>query len=121
MNVFISTPHVTPSTNQLYANTAKGRRKTERYKTWRQAVAQDLREFTGAIDGPFICTITVDRSKRRSNADIDNRIKGTLDALQECGVITNDSHCESVTARWGEANGGMYVHLVPARTNKEAA
>jgi crossover junction endodeoxyribonuclease RusA len=32
--------------------------------------------------------------------DLDNRIKATLDAVQQAGLIANDKHCQRLTVEW---------------------
>jgi Holliday junction resolvase RusA-like endonuclease len=58
-----------------------------------------------SLIGPFEVHLTFSTKKRRSNSDIDNRIKPCLDALQRFGVIENDSLAEKVTAVWGPVDG----------------
>jgi Holliday junction resolvase RusA-like endonuclease len=111
--IIIHTKHIAPSVNACYANVrGKGRVRTQRYKQWATAAGWDMNGH-GSVDGPFTVTITVDRRKRHPLADCDNFIKPTVDLLQTHGVITNDRLCESVTCRWGDAEGGMTIHIEP--------
>lgn len=112
-SVYLFTKHIPPSVNECFKNIGKGRARTKRYISWAQAAGYD---FNGKplVHGPFTCVITIDRSKRHVLSDIDNRIKPTLDLLQTHGIIDDDRLCESVTARWGDADGGMTVHVTKA-------
>ena len=118
---------IPPSVNACYANNfkggQKGRRRTLRYRQWANAAGWQLQAQKGNqfIPGPFECVITIDRSKRRANADIDNRVKPTLDLLQQHKVIDDDKYCEQLTIRWGEADGGMQILLKPAQVLGVAA
>ena len=71
------------------------------------------REKLIPVDGPFHATITIDRSKRKKNEDIDNRIKAILDFLERAALIENDSLAETVTIRWGHAPEGASVRIIP--------
>jgi crossover junction endodeoxyribonuclease RusA len=105
------TEHLPPSTNALFANVAgKGRIRSERYREWQNAAGWDF-NGKGSIAGPFKATITVCASKRRKGRDIDNFAKPTLDLLVKHGVVEDDSLCEEVTLRWGDAAGGMRVEV----------
>lgn len=120
-HIFIKTKHIPPSANACFSNVkGKGRVRTKRYNTWIAAAGWDF-NGKGKVSGRFACVITIDRSKRRSNADIDNRIKPTLDLLQKHGLIEDDKLCESVTCKWGEADGGMSVLIEPYHLNVRAS
>jgi crossover junction endodeoxyribonuclease RusA len=109
--IVIHTEHCPPSVNECFANVAgKGRVRTKRYAQWAKAAGWDF-NGKGTILGAFSCIITIDHSRRHVLSDIDNRIKPTLDLLQTHGIVTNDNLCEEVTARWGDAKGGMTVEV----------
>lgn len=114
--IIIHTQHVAPSANACYANQnvagKRGRRRTVRYNQWAAAAGWDF-NGKGQIPGPFTVVITVDRSRRHPLSDCDNFTKPTLDLLQTHKIIENDRLCESVTCRWGDADGGMTVHIQP--------
>lgn len=91
-----------PSVNHLYRHTKGGRTyRTRDYLTWINAetwtASAQLRgqhRFTGPV------YITLAMKRPRSNADIDNRIKGVLDLLQSIEAIDNDKHVHGVNAFW---------------------
>lgn len=108
-----------PSVNRIWApRKGGGQYRSDRYRTWRQAAGNLINAVPPAkrrpISGHFVCTITLNASKRRGDAD--NRIKACLDLLQAHGLITNDSLCDEVTAGWGVAPEGcrVVVHAVVA-------
>ena len=79
-----------PSTNSLFYNTAQGRRKTPRYRKWRDAAALEIcttRPVPGRMAGP--CDITIFLPPFRG--DIDNRTKPCLDIAVAAGIIADDS------------------------------
>ena len=59
------------------------------------------------IPGPFEATIQL--GKLRLNADADNRIKPTLDALEQMGVVANDKFCRRITVERGFTHEGIIV------------
>lgn len=119
--VLIHTKHMPPSVNECFANVqGKGRIRSQRYRQWAQAAGWDM-NGKGTVSGPFVVIITLDRARRHPRADADNFIKPTLDLLVTHKVIEDDRFCESVTCRWGDADGGMIVHVEPYGLNARAA
>jgi crossover junction endodeoxyribonuclease RusA len=91
-----------PTTNNLYANWAKGRHRTPKYEAWLKEAGWSLAaQHPGCIDGGYHLFITAERPDRRAR-DIDNLIKPVSDLLKKQGVITDDSQAASVCARWGD-------------------
>lgn len=93
------------STNELFANGKKGRYKTARYATWLQAAGwilrarqPKLRRIADACEVHIILC-------REWRGDIDNALKGLLDALQTFGVITNDKLVSRITIERGDVEG----------------
>lgn len=77
-----------PSTNSLFYNVAGGRRKTPKYRAWRQQAALLIDvQRPGRMAGP--CDVTIFLPP--FSGDADNRIKPCLDAAVEAGVIADDS------------------------------
>lgn len=86
-----------PSTNNLYANAAKGkgRRISEGYLDWRQTAGHALnRTGTWKIPGPVNINIRV---PMKAPGDIDNRIKAVIDLLVKHGRIDDDRNVSRVT------------------------
>ncbi|ACK81203.1 RusA family crossover junction endodeoxyribonuclease [Methylorubrum extorquens] len=76
-----------PSTNSLYFNVAGGRRKTPRYRAWRQQAALLIDvQRPGRMAGP--CDVTIYLPP--FSGDADNRIKPCLDAAVAAGVLADD-------------------------------
>lgn len=108
--------HKPPSTNQLYRNASggdrkKGRIRTDRYNTWRQAVGWELNKVHGKISGPYVMQISLCRSMRHHAEDIGNREKAVSDILQEHGIIENDRFCEDLRIRWADTGGKVVILL----------
>lgn len=106
---------IPPSANTIFRNVpGRGRVKTAAYVKWRADAALGLRviQKAGHIDGPVAIHIRVKRL--RKNSDIDNRIKPTLDALVEAGVIEDDRHVQRVSAEWADDVATCEVEVVRA-------
>lgn len=96
-----------PTANKLFRNrTAKdnakapGRIRTAAYKRWHDLAAMQVRlQHKGPpLEGNASVTLSVRRYHPR--ADIDNRIKPVLDALEAGGALVNDKQVTSVCAAW---------------------
>ncbi len=79
-----------PSSNNMFTNArGKGRVKSGVYVTWSNRAAWIVRDAVRApLDRP--CSVAIDLIGLPKTADIDNRVKPVLDALQNGGAITND-------------------------------
>lgn len=96
-----------PSVNSMYANVrGKGRVKTDRYKTWKQAakaylVGQKIDAFFGK-DVPLVLTIhyhkksNKDGSKSAKKWDVSNLVKAPEDFLVDMEMIADDQFIEEV-------------------------
>lgn len=103
--VTIQSAHFPPSTNSLFANVAgRGRVRTKRYKEWAAAAGWDC-NGKGSIPGPFSIAIIISRKHRRSNADLDNRIKALLDLIVDHKIVEDDKLCERLQIEWGDCEG----------------
>ena len=96
-----------PSVNSIYRNVAgKGRVKTARYRTWAVAAGNELlAQRRRHISGPVLIDITCER--KRSNEDVDNKIKAAVDLLVEMQIIDDDRNVQEVRARWGKVTGAV--------------
>lgn len=96
------------STNRLWRGTGKHVRLSDEYKAWKSE-ANDwyIQQKRGKepIKGPFTYMIVLDRTRRKSNLDGDNRLKAPLDYLQSVGLIENDSLAEGGGWAWGDIDG----------------
>lgn len=86
------------STNKLFANIrGKGRVKTKRYMTWRNAAQWMFQaDKPKRILGPVEVDIFIPDSFR---GDIDNSLKCLLDSLVEYGCIEDDRHIVSLAVK----------------------
>ncbi len=96
-----------PSTNKLWRS---GRRKSgqtfvyasDEYRAWKEQASWEIkRQKLAPIKGHYSIVITLDKSKRKSNSDCDNRIKAVNDLLQSTGIIENDSLADLIAIGWG--------------------
>lgn len=91
-----------PSVNHIWRHTKGGKTyRTRDYLTWQNGEAWTVSaQLKGQIkfDGPVYLTIAMKRP--RANADIDNRLKGIFDLMQQVGAITDDKLIMGVNAYW---------------------
>lgn len=89
-----------PSVNRAFRNVAgKGRVKTRDYRLWRANAVKSIYAQVRAdhrIAGPVAVTVHLPEKMR---GDIDNRLKGILDALVASGRIDDDKHVTTLTVR----------------------
>ena len=103
------------SVNRIWRKTKAGMCKSVAYQKWiarADALLLELGQLRGVkpIPGKFTALIIV----KRSNLDLDNNAKCTLDFLQSRNFIVNDRLCEELTLRWGDAPTGCRVTIKPA-------
>ena len=108
-----------PSSNTAYVAGPHGRYVTGSVRAWRKTCAWMIEAAgAGRIGGRVIVLIGVER--REAAADIDNRIKLTLDVLVRSRVIDDDRHVAAVIAAWttepnrGALERAMDVLILPA-------
>lgn len=96
-----------PSVNRIWRTgsaTAKGKvYLSPTYRKWMDQADMAIMCAGGMrgrkiIYGHFRAVIELRRPAVTS--DIDNRIKAVLDYAESRGFVTNDKHCDEVTARW---------------------
>lgn len=94
-----------PSANKLWKIRDGRMVKTDEYKSWKIAASWSIKSQRQgeALDGPTAVTLSLKRP--RKNADIDNRIKPVLDALEAGGAIVNDKQVTAVCAAWAMHEG----------------
>lgn len=105
-----------PSANNLFKNVpGKGRVRTTLYGDWLSHAGWRLRtQHPGLVEGPVLILIGIERTN--SMADIDNRLKATLDLLVAHKVIEDDRFVAGVAAAWLPARDGlMRLAITPAR------
>lgn len=107
MSTTISLSSRPPSTNGLFANVpGRGRVKTEKYRSWLNAVGWDVKlAKPQPVHGPIALTMLIERPKGKRRADLDNRVKAICDLLVAHGVIDDDSNVERLTVAWAAVKG----------------
>lgn len=109
-----------PSVNEMYRNVQKrGRVKTTGYKRWCVYACAAIKGRVPAKDcvrGKFAVAINLPKAMR---GDIDNRVKGILDALVTSGRIDDDKHLDELhVCRRAEQDFAVVV-VRPASTIDE--
>lgn len=86
-----------PSVNMAFKNAGKkGRVKTLSYKRWGMYACAAIKGHVPAkerVAGKFYVAINLPKAMR---GDIDNRVKGILDALVTSGRVDDDKHMEEL-------------------------
>lgn len=89
-------------------------------KEGREYRARVLSSMWGSDYDPFICPIAVDITVIRPDArrrDLDNLLKGILDALQHARVFDDDSQIHDIRIRWNGPEvlkgGQVIVKITP--------
>ncbi len=105
-----------PSVNSTH-RAVKGRViKSKRYRAWIDKAGKEIlaqRRGQVPIIGHFQSHIILSDIMRRSNFDIDNRIKAVMDILQAHKLIQNDAMQDKLTIEWGATTLGCRVHVWP--------
>lgn len=71
------------------------------------------------VHGPVYVTIAMRRPS--ANSDLDNRLKGIGDLLQEIGAIANDKHIMGWNAFWFELPPGIAAEISIVDAERVAA
>ena len=105
-----------PSTNALFRNVpGKGRVKTAAYSDWVMQAHVALRsQRVGKVSGRVIVLVGIERHS--GQADIDNRLKATLDVLVKAGIVEDDRFISFAPAFWmPAANHLAHVAIYPCQ------
>ena len=107
---------VPPSLNNAFFNRkAGGRVKTPTYRKWCRAAALTIVASVQAKDrvsGPFRISINL---PSHIAGDIDNRVKGIVDALVASGRVDDDKNMEELHVRRRHVGEKVLVHVKPDR------
>jgi Holliday junction resolvase RusA-like endonuclease len=99
-----------PSVNSIWKHRKGGGVYLDpKYRAWKREAdgcfMQQRKTCGPSITGKFNAILWFDESRRRSNTDLDNRIKVCLDAVQRFGLVVNDSHLDKLDAQWMPVEG----------------
>jgi Holliday junction resolvase RusA-like endonuclease len=102
MKTRVTFAHLPPSVNAIWRFTKSGKMyRTKEYQVWQNSESWTVNaQMKGQhfFIGPVFLTIAMRRP--RSNADLDNRLKGTIDLLQSLEVIADDKDVMGINAYW---------------------
>lgn len=110
-----------PSVNQMFRNVRRkpgekgaGRVATRVYIDWQGHAGWRLREQRPEpVHGPVLVVVNIERTS--DLADVDNRIKATLDLLVKHGVIDDDRFVSGLAIAWSPPRDAtMRVAIMPA-------
>ena len=105
-----------PSANHLFRNVkGVGRVKTAQYDDFiRMGVAAIRQQKVQPISGNVVVVLGVERMSDR--ADIDNRLKATLDAIVKANTIEDDRFVTAIAISWlPKANGLSHISIYPVQ------
>lgn len=101
MKTIIQLSELPPSVNHIYRRTKTGMTKTAKYRAWAKGAGWDAKCTIHGItkwDCPVFITVAMRRP--RANSDLDNRLKGIGDLLQDAGIILNDKQIHGWNVWW---------------------
>jgi len=112
VSFYIPTP---PSVNNAFINTKRGRAKSAAYTDWfMSACVQIKMQDVQKVGGRIVVVMGFEREKHLTDADVDNRIKLTLDALVSHCVIDDDRMVTAALPVWlPPSNGLAHVQIIP--------
>lgn len=104
-----------PSTNKLFKNVGHRRARTEHYDRWRAEAITSIRlQAVPRVPGPVVINMGFEIGDNR--ADVDNRIKATIDVLVAAGVIDDDRHVVSPLAgKLPAGNALTHIEIWPSQ------
>jgi crossover junction endodeoxyribonuclease RusA len=108
-----------PSVNRLWRTGRNGVYRSPKYTEWRTpALWQASIQAKGkVVDGPYKLTLLAVKPDKRRR-DLDNLFKAASDVLQSAGVITDDSNCNWIEAKW--VKSGPQCTLIIEAIEEEA-
>jgi len=113
---------VPPSVNVAFRNVpGKGRVQTREYRAWHQHAALVIKTKVpqaSRVGGPFYIAINL---PHHTPGDIDNRIKGIVDALVKCNRVDDDRNMEELHVRRRHIGEYALIHVKPLRCTGAAA
>lgn len=110
-----------PTTNNLFVNVGKGRKKSTEYRAWLdraglEIMAQRPQLATRNIAGAYTFSLVAERPDRRRR-DLSNLCKPVEDLLVSMGLLSDDSDAESIELRWSgiepKKPGRVHVTVTP--------
>ena len=111
---------VPPSLNNAFFNRRQGGRvKTPAYRKWLDAAGWEIKAQVPAasrVAGPFIVSINFPSFM---NGDIDNRVKGIVDALVTSGRVDDDRFMEEMRVRRRHKGERVRVYVKADRTAED--
>lgn len=104
-----------PSVNQAYINTKRGRAKSKSYTDWAMVARTQIRlQKVPKVSGYTVVIMGFERDARLKTADVDNRVKLTLDSLKDNGVIDDDRFVTCAPPIWlPPSNGLAHIQIIP--------
>lgn len=100
-----------PSSNNLFVNARKGRKRSDDYKAWRDEAGWLAKLATrhpspAGVSGPYALAITVPHTMK---GDVSNRVKAVEDLLVSLRITPDDQHAHRVTVQRGDVPGRQCI------------
>lgn len=109
-SVVVSVP---PGTNSLFFNLGRGgRAKTKKYSDWIKKNKKEVERLTPVKEYPVEVLLRC-QVKIRSNRDLANLEKATIDLLVSCGILEDDSvnYVSDVVMRYRPNDNGQGLKI----------
>lgn len=104
MKTRITLAALPPSVNHIYRHTCTGVYRTAAYNAWANGEILRLkRQMENQLRWSTPVYVTAALKRPRSNADLDNRLKGIADLMQSLGIISDDKLIHGWNCYWTES------------------
>jgi len=97
----------------MYSNAGKSRRKSPRYKAWKEAAQWDVKlQYSGGISDQDVMVQVALHQPDNRKRDLDNLAKSVIDVLTGT-VLVDDDQIKLLCMWWADnKNGGQAVVMV---------
>lgn len=105
-----------PSANRLWRFYLGRALKSSEYRAWLDATAWSFRQQAKnrKVEGHYAIRIYAARPDKRRR-DLDNLLKPLSDALVAAGIVSDDGHCERLSAEWCVGFSGVRILIIATK------
>jgi crossover junction endodeoxyribonuclease RusA len=105
------------SANRLWTIAGRKMIPTREYAMWKSATGLLWKSQAHGlvIDGPYALRMYARKPDKRRR-DVDNLLKAASDTIVYAGLVSDDSHCERVSAEWTSEtlkdDAALLIHII---------